>query len=110
MESNIRVLIKKPGKDAEVTTIGNDLDSFKDIVEGRLEGVPLSFYLEENKICAYCNEEGKFLGLCENFATYRDIIVGNVVFFSIDGENEASLSDSQIEAICDWLGCDYEEV
>lgn len=106
MESNIRVLIKRPGEDAEITTIGNDLDSFREIVGGHIEGLDFGKY----GIFAYINEDGKYLGLEENFRTDYDIIVGNVVFFSIDGENEASLSDSQIEAICDWLGCDYEEV
>lgn len=110
MERYFRALIKKPGQAAEVTMIGSHLENFRNIVGGRVEGVPLPYRLQVKGIYAYCNDDGKNLGLEENFRTDFDIIVGNVVFFSVDGENEASLNDSQIEAICDWLGCDYQEV
>ena len=55
------------------------------------------------------SDEGKLLDLIPNFILtdrhnrMKDVIVGTAVFFAVDGENEVSLSDKQIEQVLRYI-------
>lgn len=90
----MKVVIKKVGQEPEVKEIENDLNVLQDIVGGYIE----CFYIADNIICI-CNEEGKILGLPENFICDSDIIVGDVIFCAAGEEDFDSLTDEQIDFI-----------
>lgn len=93
----IRVLVKKPGKPAEVREIENTLEAFRAIVGGNIEALRIS-----DSVFCYLNDEGKLINLAPNFVITRcktvcDIVCGPVVFFRSDGEgNETSLTLTDI--------------
>lgn len=97
--SKIRVLVKEPGKPAEVREIENTLEAFQTIVGGHIEALRI-----RDDLCCYVNEDGKLCNLRPNFviaAQYAlkfDIIVGTAVFFrSEEGEDdETSLTLTDI--------------
>ncbi len=97
--SMIRVMVFEPGKVGEVRWVENTLESFQNIVGGHIEGVGVF-----KDVMIYVNEEGRLIGLPEN---RRKCVkgpwhfVGTFVAFGVDGENEASLTDKQIEVLRD---------
>ncbi len=103
--ANIRVLVKEPGKPAEVKLIENDCRTFKSLIGGGSLG---SATIGAG-IMMYCDDEGKMKGLPYNFTLGAlDFAVGNVVFFSNDGgEEEQSLSNQQIDFLQSALAVSY---
>lgn len=98
----IRVLVKEPGKDAEVREVNDDLESLQQIVAGYIEG----FNLPDCDAQGYCNEEGLLLNLKPNIyrPAYKDAIVGPIVFVNYNDEGDAcSLTDEQIHRLRKYL-------
>lgn len=104
----IRVLVKEPGKPAEVREIKNTLKAMQAIVGGNIEALQIT----ESVIC-YLNDEGKLIKLAPNFVimhdiTVCDIVCGPVVFFRSDGDgNEISLTLTDIIA-CNMFTRKYD--
>lgn len=94
MEEKIRVLVKEPGKEAELREIPNTLEALQGIVGGYIETV----WLRDNCVLV-CNEEGKLQGLPPNFLLMGDLIVGTAVLAGVDGEEFCSLTDEQVQRI-----------
>lgn len=95
----IRVLVKDPGKPAEVREIDNTLEAVQAIVGGNIEALRIS-----DSVFCYLNDEGKLINLAPNFVitngrTVSDIVCGPVIFFRSDSEgNEISLTLTDIIA------------
>ena len=87
----MKVMIKRAGKNPEVVEIVDDLKTYQEIVGGHIEVFP--FW--EGILCI-CNEEGKLKGLPPNFRCCNDIICGDVIFVSEQGEDFLGLNDMQI--------------
>ena len=90
----MRIVIKKAGQFPEVKEIKGTLENLQEIVGGYIQ----CFYIYDNLICV-CNEEGKLLGLPENFLFMGDFIVGDVFFCAGAEEEFVSLSDTQVQDI-----------
>ena len=93
-EENILIARKKVRKTMEAVTIPNTLESLQKEVGGYIEAVHVG-----EGIYMICNEEGKFNGSEPNFNMGADVIMGDVIFVGTEGEEFASLSDKQHEAI-----------
>ena len=96
--AKIRVLVKEPGKAAEVREIENTLSALQKIVGGHIEALRIS----ENIAC-YIHEEGKLKKLAPNFVVpaegfgIADIVCGPAVFFRFDFDgSETSLTLTDI--------------
>ena len=96
--NRIRVLVKEPGKLAEVREIENTLAAVQRIIGGHIEALRIS-----EDIACYMHDEGKLIKLAPNLAVPArsasgfDIICGPVMFFRSDGEgNEISLTLTDI--------------
>ena len=90
----MKVVIKKAGQKPEVKEIKGELHEMQEIVGGHLEVIGIF-----DGIFCVLNEEGKLIGLPANFALAYDVIVGDVFFCSVSGEDFASLNDMQIDTI-----------
>ena len=88
MESEIRVIFKEPGKTAEVREIPNTLEALQEAVGGYIETMTFT-----SDCAVIVNEEGKLRGLPVNFGFLGDVLVGNVLFVGVDGEEFCSLSE-----------------
>lgn len=102
MEKEMRVLVKEPGKAAELREIPNTLEALQGIVGGYIETV----WLSDNSVLV-CNEEGKLQGLPVNFRIFGDVIVGTALFAGVSGEEFCSLTDKQIDGVRTLLRCGY---
>lgn len=92
----IRVVVKNPGQQAQTQFIENSLESFKEIVGGYLEALPIPY-----PFGGYCNEEGLLVNLTPNVALSGNVVVGPVVVFNVDREgNEVSLSEQEAQV---WM-------
>ena len=90
----MKIVVKKVGQKPEVKEINGELHEMQEIVGGYIECINIV----DNILCV-CNEEGKLMGLPQNFAFNGDIIVGDV-FFCVGGEEDfESLSDDKIELL-----------
>lgn len=104
----IRVLVKEPGKPAEVREIDNTLEAVQAIVGGHIETLRIS-----DSVFCYLNDEGKLINLAPNFVITNgrkvcDIVCGPAVFFRSDGEgNEISLTLTDIIA-CNMFTRKYD--
>lgn len=102
MDKKIRVLVKEPGKEAELRDIPNTLKALQNAVGGYIE----TMWLEDSCVII-CNEEGKLQGLPPNFLLMGDLIVGTAVLAGVDGEEFCSLTDEQIKSTRTLLRCGY---
>jgi len=82
--NKIKVIAKKPGEAPYETSVTNDLKHLQDYVGGYIEAIR---FLED--VCLICNEEGKLKQLPTNFLLRGDLIVGNVLFVGVKGEEFA---------------------
>jgi hypothetical protein len=96
--SKITVIVKEPSQAPEVRTIENTLESLQGIVGGYIEVVSFT-----PSVLMICNEEGKLDGLPHNFSMRLDEIVGSVLFVSSDGEDFASLTESQRTRVIEYF-------
>lgn len=102
---DIRVIVKEPGKLEEIKYIKDNLSAWQEIVGGYVEVVKYR-KLYEKGIAILVNENGKNIGLGENlFLTdskmkVKEVLNGNVIFYSLIGTDEdkmlESLTDEQI--------------
>ena len=97
----MRIVVKKAGQMPEIREVENDLEAFKEIVGGYIEIVPISNnpFNRLYKVICVCNEEGKLMGLPGNFFFGRDLIVGDVFFCAVNGEDFDSLNDDQVKRL-----------
>lgn len=95
----MKVVIKKVGQKPEVKEIKGELHEMQEIVGGYLEVIGLF-----DGIFCVLNEEGKLIGLPANFALAYDVIVGDVFFCSVSGEDFASLDNYQVDVIMRIFG------
>lgn len=92
----IRILYKQPGRHIRTLMVKDSLQSFQNLVGGRIEVIGLF-----RDVVMICNEEGKIRDLPKNFAYGFDTICGPVVFASTSGEDLNSLTREQMEKIRD---------
>ncbi len=88
----MKIIVKKVGEMPEIKEIKGTLEELQNIVGGYIESFPIA----ENIVCI-CNEEGKLMGLNENFIFNCDSIVGDVFFCSVGEYDFESLNEKQIE-------------
>ena len=84
------------------------LEDEQEIVGGWIELLPLGT-LDDNGIQAFCNDEGKLMGLAptallgteeDGFFKPYDFVAGNIMFAGFDEDGETiGLTDEQIELI-----------
>ena len=95
----IRVIIKEPGKAAQIKEIENTLETFQEIVSGYIETFEIGA-----RMSLVCNEEGKLRKLQPNFKCANDVIVGTVILTTHNDEGDfIDLSDNQIEFLFNCL-------
>ena len=92
MEKYIRVLIKEPGKAAEVRTIENSLEELQKIVGGYIETVTMF-----SDIVIICNEEGRIQNLPYNCEILGEGFVGTIILAGVDGEDFADAPKKEEE-------------
>jgi len=92
----MKAVIKKVGENPEVKEYQKiKYEDLKEAVGGWIEAVSL-----DNGVTLWVNEEGKLIGLKNNFALGNMSIEGNVIFTSVDDEGETiGLTDDQIDYI-----------
>ena len=90
----MRIVVKNANEFPEVKEIKGTLENLQAIVGGYIQCLPVF----DNVLCV-CNEEGKILGLPENFMFMNDIIVGNVFFCAGAEEEFESLTDKQVHNV-----------
>lgn len=97
----MRIVVKKVGEMPRVKHIENDIEAFKEIVGGYIEIVQISNnpFNRLYKVICVCNEEGKLMGLPGNFFFGGDLIVGDVFFCAVNGEDFDSLNDDQVNCL-----------
>lgn len=98
MAEKIKVLVKEPGKPAEVREIENTLEACQKIVDGWIEVVRIA-----TDVALVVNEEGKNNGMKPNFVFGGDLICGPAFFCGVtsgdDGEEFCGLDDDRIHAV-----------
>ena len=98
MEEKMKVLVKEPGKPAEVREIENTLEACQKIVGGWIEVVRIT-----EDVAIVVNEEGKINGMKPNFICCGDLICGPAFFCGVtlgdDGEEFRGLDDDEIHAV-----------
>lgn len=95
-EKNIRVIIKEPGKEPrEDQSFPNTLEAFQKAVGGYIEAVAVSHH-----VVLICNEEGRLIGLPENFGSF----VGPVVAVGTKGPEFASLRNQDVDMVLELMG------
>lgn len=83
MAKQLTVLIKEPGKEPRIATVGDDLESMYQLIGcTSIEVVRLPRPCKT--VIMVCDEEGKLNGREPNFAIGCDIIVGTVFFCCTD--------------------------
>ena len=82
-EGQVRILLKRVGKDPVIKVINNTLEEKQKLVDGLIEVIE---YDDKNLIIA--NEESKVLNMKPNLAFDLDYIAGDSFFIGDDFENE----------------------
>ena len=95
-EKELKIVLKKVGKNPEIMNIENTLERKQELVGGLIEVVPV---LED--VLLICNEEGKLDNLLPNLIFPYDYIAGDCFFVGDDYKNGdfKSLTDEQITEI-----------
>lgn len=89
----ITIYLKRPAEQPVSMTIPNTLEAFQRLVDGYIETVRVA-----SDLVIICNEEGKLLGLPENVDIGGDVLVGNIVFASVNGEEFDDAPDWELMA------------
>lgn len=84
--NKIYVGIKEPGKKVRFVWISGSLENLQKTVGGYIEVVRLS-----RDLILIVNEEGKLLGLPENFTLMGDRIAGTAIFAGVKREDIVSI-------------------
>lgn len=96
VSKNLKVMVKRVGKQPTVETIENTLKAKQQLVNGLIEIVPYN-----DEILIVCNEEGKLLNMPPNLIFDYDYIAGDCFFVGDDYKNGdfKSLTDKQIKEV-----------
>ena len=105
-----KVIVRNQDEDYKVVNVDNEieLEFMQDVVQGYIERIAYVKELEQRNIDMWINEEGKLIeGLKPTFITIQkdtgkilDVIMGNVLFTSHDGEGgTVALNDMQMQYI-----------
>lgn len=96
MSKNLKIVLKKVGKEPTVETIENTLKAKQKLVDGLIEIVSVA-----KDILLVCNEEGKILNMPPNLLFDYDYIAGDCFFVGDDYKNGdfKSLTDKQIKEV-----------
>lgn len=92
---SIRVVVKEPGKRAEVRMIDPGLSALQSLVGGYIEAI---HPWRDLRVHAYLNEDGKRLGLAPNFRFGDDVVVGTVVFSKANASGDEVGFEDETEA------------
>ena len=92
----MKIVIIEPNEKARVEEIGGSHREMKQIVGGGIESVPFE---ELPELCVICNNEGKEIGLEDNFENYDDIIFGTAIICKGGEEDYESLTDDEAEQV-----------
>ncbi len=95
----MKVIHKNPGEAPEVIEMGSTLRDLQDKVHGLIELVRLN----DDNCYLICNEEGKLMGMRENFPLGYDIIAGPILIVGIDDDTGDFISTPDIEYWMSWL-------
>lgn len=100
-QSEIKVVIAEPMREAYIYTIKNELSELQKLVGGYIEVLP---FTREDNVTIICNEEGKMNGLPLNRSLAHEgeiweIIAGTMIIAGDDYENGEfiGLTDEQAE-------------
>lgn len=93
VEKELRVLLKRFGREPEIKIIENTLEAKQNLVGGLIELVSY------DDLLLVCNEEGKLLNMPPNLLFDYDYIAGDCFLVGDDYENGdfRSLTDEEIE-------------
>ena len=96
MNKELKVVVKKVGKQPTVETIEDTLKAKQQLVNGLIEIVPAN-----EEILIVCNEEAKLLNMKPNLFLGYDYIAGDCFFVGDDYKNAGfkSLTDEQIKEV-----------
>lgn len=107
--SEMRVLVKEPGKEPEIRNIKKTLDGMQAVVGGNIEFLAFNG-LTEHQITVYGNEDGKALGLAPNVAlpmwtgVYApDMLVGTIFICGSKNYDDVSLTEAEEKIAREWL-------
>ena len=98
-EPEMTVLLVDPGKEPKVITMGTDLESLQQAVNGYIQAV----YPFEDRVAVICNDEGKINGMELNRALYTpegemyDILAGPFIVAGLTEDNFGSLTQEPFE-------------
>lgn len=92
--NKIFVGIKEPGKKIRFVWISGSLENLQKTVGGYIEVVWLA-----SDLILIVNEEGKLLGLPDNFMLMDDMIAGTAIFAGVKGEDIVSLPKAANEIL-----------
>lgn len=96
----MKVLLKRVDKPLEIAEIENELSAMQELVGGYIEVARTGL----KGAILVCDEDGKFKGKPANIITDRDVIVGDVFFCSVNGEEFSDITQEQIDAIvAEWF-------
>lgn len=93
----MKAIIKEVGNAPKVIDIENTLEALQKTVGGYIETLNVG-----GDIVMICDEEGKLKGYPFNFSfggKLSDVIVGNVLFVQVSGEDFTDLNSENIEAV-----------
>ena len=95
-KNNLRIVLKRVGKNPEVINIENTLKAKQRLVGGLIEIFPVT-----DDILLICNEEGKLDNLLPNLIFEYDYIAGDCFFVGDDYKKGdfKSLTNQQIEEV-----------
>lgn len=97
-ETRITVVKANVGESPEIVEMDNTLEAFQKGVGGWIQTLMLS-----DRVLAVINEEGKLEGLEGNFYIPNDVVVGNCIFCSADGEEFGSLTVEEQSQVIGFL-------
>ena len=93
----MKAIIKEVGKEPKVIDIENTLKALQKAVGGYIETLNVG-----NNVIMLCDEEGKLKEKPYNFAfsnKLSDVIVGDVLFTKLHGDDFTALDENDIETI-----------
>ena len=89
-QTDVQVIVKRPGEPAAKATIHNTLESLQALVGGYIEVVSLYDHHRPDLV-AIVNEEGRLLGLPHNVRG----LVGTIVIAKVKGDDFVGMNDKQ---------------
>lgn len=92
--NKIQVLIKQPGKAAQLQAIDNTLEALQNIVQGYIEAVQLP-----GGTVMLINEDGHHTGQAWNFNYMGSPVHGPAIFTGCTGEVLSSITPDELETL-----------